>query len=75
MRRYLDIKNEFGIEHALSELEEHGRLNEYSTPKVDDTGRMIVHVDIRGPKGMVFNVEGEYKLIQKFLDKIKQSRN
>lgn len=74
MKKYLDIKNEFGLEYALSELEKHGRLNEYSTPKVDDTGRMIVNVDIRGPKGVVFNVEGEYKLIQKFLSKIKQSR-
>lgn len=76
MKKYLDIKDQFSLEYALSKLEEKGRLSEYSVPKeVDDTNRTIVHIDAIGPNGVIFNVEGEYKLIQKFINTIHKARN
>jgi hypothetical protein len=71
MRQYIDIRNEYELKEAIKELEKYARIYEFTAPyNLDDEGRTKVHIDVIGPMGADFNIEGRYDLIQLLITKI-----
>jgi hypothetical protein len=75
MRKYIDIRNDYEYSNAIKEIEKIESLKHLIAPlKVEDDGRTIVNVNLRGANDVNINVEGRYDLIQKLLDQIHASR-
>ena len=76
MKKYLDIKTEQDLQRVIDRLELKNDLSDFSAPyEIEDKHRMFVHVNVIDPNGIIFNIEGQYDLVQKLLDKIHKESN
>lgn len=75
MKKYIDVRNEYELNQAIQQLEYYAKLHELTVPyEINDEGRTTIHIDIIGPNGFVFNIEGNYNLIKTLVLKINASK-